>query len=80
MIPLKEGLYSIVNINPDLNDTIEQSNYKNLLNKELQFCISNKEKIIREIWFPGKMYPVLYILQRVPDPVLQMDRSIKANI
>lgn len=48
MIPLKEGLYSIVNINPDLNDTIEQSNYKNLLNKELQFCISNKEKIIRE--------------------------------
>ena len=53
MIPLKEGLYSIVNINPDLNDTIEQSNYKNLLNKELQFCISNKEKIIRE---SEKMY------------------------
>lgn len=48
MTLLKEGLYSIVNINPDLNDTIEQSNYKNLLNKELQFCISNKEKIIRE--------------------------------
>lgn len=48
MILLEEGLYSIVNINPDLNDTIEQSNYKNLLNKEFQFCISNKEKIIRE--------------------------------
>ena len=53
MIPLKEGLYSIVNINPDLNDTIEQLNYKNLQNKELQFCISNKEKIIRE---SEKMY------------------------
>ena len=48
MIHQKEGLCSIANINPDLNDTIEQSNYKNLLNKELQFCISNKEKIIRE--------------------------------
>lgn len=48
MIPLKEGLYSIVNVNPDPNDTIEESKYKNLLNKELQFCISNKEKIIRE--------------------------------
>ena len=48
MIPLKEGLYNIVNVNPDSNDTPEQSRYKNLLNKELQFCVSNKEKIIRE--------------------------------
>lgn len=48
MIPLKEGLYSIVNVNPNHSDTIEQLKYKNLLNKELQFCISNKEKIIQE--------------------------------
>lgn len=48
MIPLKEGLYSIVNVNLDPNDTIEQSKYKNLLNKELQFCIFNKEKNVRE--------------------------------
>lgn len=53
MIPLKEGLYSVIDINLNQSDTIEQTKYKNLLNKELQFCITNKEKIIRE---SGKIY------------------------
>ena len=53
MIPLKEGLYSIVDVNPDPSDTIEQSKYKSLLNKEFQFCVSNKGKIVRE---SGKIY------------------------
>ena len=48
MIPLKEGLYSIVNVNLDPNDTIEQSKYKNLLNKELQFCIFIKKKTLEK--------------------------------
>jgi protein AbiQ len=45
MIPIIEGTYSRVNINPDNNDTDEVKKYKDLLNKEYVFCL----KIINEV-------------------------------
>jgi protein AbiQ len=53
MIPIIEGTYSRVNINPDNNDTDEVKKYKDLLNKEYVFCL----KIIPEvIGKANKMY------------------------
>ena len=45
MIPVVDGVYSRVNINPDKNDTDEVRKYKDLLNKEYSFCL----KIINEV-------------------------------
>lgn len=45
MIPIVEGVYSRVNINPDKGDTDEVKKYKDLLNKEYSFCL----KIINEV-------------------------------
>lgn len=45
MIPIVDGVYNRVNINPDINDTDEIKKYKDLLNKEYTFCL----KIINEI-------------------------------
>ena len=45
MIPIKEGLYSTVNMNKQNSDTREQSQYKDLLNKEYTFCL----KIIDDV-------------------------------
>lgn len=47
MIPIKENLYSIVNTVIDSSDDIEVQKYKNLLDKELAFCVSNKEIIVK---------------------------------
>ena len=48
MIPLKAGYYSVVNINPDPLDSQDVLKYKQLLNKEYAFCVSNKDKIVKE--------------------------------
>ena len=45
MIPIIEGVYSRVNINPDDTDSDEIKKYKDLLNKEYSFCV----KIIDEV-------------------------------
>lgn len=45
MIPVVDGVYSRVNINPDKSDTDEVKKYKDLLNKEYSFCL----KIINEV-------------------------------
>lgn len=45
MIPVIDGVYSRVNINPHNNDTNEVKKYKDLLNKEYAFCL----KIINEV-------------------------------
>ena len=39
MIPIKEGLYSIVNMNKQDADPKEMCRYKDLLNKEYTFCL-----------------------------------------
>ncbi|MBO5353742.1 MAG: type III toxin-antitoxin system ToxN/AbiQ family toxin [Lachnospiraceae bacterium] len=45
MIPIVDGVYSRVNLNPDKKDTDEVKKYKDLLNKEYSFCL----KIIYEV-------------------------------
>ena len=45
MIPIVDGVYSRVNINPDKSDTNEFKKYKDLLNKEYSFCL----KLINEV-------------------------------
>lgn len=46
MIPVKEGTYSIVNLNKSLFDTLREEKYKDLLNKEYSFCLKNIDSII----------------------------------
>lgn len=45
MIPVVDGVYSRVNINPDGADTDDVKKYKDLLNKEYSFCL----KVINEV-------------------------------
>ena len=45
MIPIVEGAYCRVNINPEGTDTEQERKYKDLLNKEYSFCL----KIINEV-------------------------------
>lgn len=45
MIPIVDGVYSRVNINPEKGDSEELKKYKDLLNKEYSFCL----KIIDEV-------------------------------
>ena len=46
MIPVKDGVYSIVDFRLSDDDTDEERNYKNLLNKEYGFCVANTDKIV----------------------------------
>ena len=39
MIPIKDGVYSFVNINYSPTDTADEKKYKDLLNKEYAFCV-----------------------------------------
>lgn len=48
MIPVRDDIFSVVDINYDINDTPDIKNYKVLLNKEFSFCVSNKDKICKE--------------------------------
>ena len=45
MIPVVDGVYSRVNINPDGSDTSDIKKYKDLLNKEYSFCL----KVINDV-------------------------------
>lgn len=45
MIPVKNGVYNIVNINKDTSDSEDVAKYKDLLNKEYVFCL----KIINDL-------------------------------
>lgn len=48
MIPIKDGVYQTVNINVEATDDAEMKKYKELLNKEYSFCLSIKDKIVKE--------------------------------
>ncbi|MBR2046221.1 MAG: type III toxin-antitoxin system ToxN/AbiQ family toxin [Agathobacter sp.] len=39
MIPIKEGLYSVVDMKVNINDPSQVKKYKDLLNKEYSFCL-----------------------------------------
>lgn len=46
MFPVIDGVYTIVNLNYDNNDTEELKKYKDLLNKEYSFCLKIIDKVI----------------------------------
>ncbi len=48
MIPIKEGLYSEVNLNPSKNDSLAETKYKVLLNIEYSFCLKIIDTIIQK--------------------------------
>ena len=48
MIPIKQGLYTEVNLNPTANDTDSDKKYKVLLNIEYTFCIKIMNSIIQK--------------------------------
>ena len=46
MIPIVDGVYSRVNINPRDTDSDEVRKYKDLLNKEYSFCLKAIDEVI----------------------------------
>ncbi len=48
MIPIKDGLYTKVDLVVNSNDSIEVRNYKNLMNKEYSFCLKILTSIIQK--------------------------------
>lgn len=48
MIPVKDGCYSVVQLNVENEDSEETLKYKDLLNKEYSFCLKIIEEIIEK--------------------------------
>lgn len=46
MIPVKEGLYQKINLNPQDDESEEEKKYKDLLNKEYSFCLKIMDDVI----------------------------------
>ena len=47
MIPIVDGVYSKVDMNPSDGDTDDVKKYKDLLNKEYSFCLKMINEVIR---------------------------------
>ena len=48
MIPIKDGLYSVVDLNPSDSDSTELKKYKVLMNIEYAFCLKIMDSILRK--------------------------------
>lgn len=48
MLPIKDGLYTKVDLTIQTTDSIEVRNYKNLMNKEFSFCVKILPAIIQK--------------------------------
>lgn len=48
MIPIKDGLYTKVDLTHSDTDSLESRNYKNLMNKEYSFCLKIMDSIIQK--------------------------------
>lgn len=48
MFPVKECVYSKVDLIINQNDSIETKNYKNLMNKEFSFCVGILDSILQK--------------------------------
>ena len=46
MIPVKDGVYQNINLNPQDGDSEEEKKYKDLLNKEYSFCLKILDDVI----------------------------------
>lgn len=53
MIPIADGMYSKVDMNPSDGDTDDVKKYKDLLNKEYSFCLKVIDEVIRRV---NKLY------------------------
>ena len=48
MLPIKDGVYTKVDLTANSNDSAELRNYKNLMNKEYSFCLKILNSIIQK--------------------------------
>lgn len=48
MIPIKEGVYQKIDLNPASSDSEEEKKYKDLLNKEYSFCLKIMDDVIEK--------------------------------
>lgn len=48
MIPVKSGVYNVVNLNKEISDTPEMIKYKDLLNKEYSFCLKIIDDLVKK--------------------------------
>ncbi|MBR3813125.1 MAG: type III toxin-antitoxin system ToxN/AbiQ family toxin [Spirochaetaceae bacterium] len=48
MLPIKDGLYTRVDLIANQQDSVEERNYKNLMNKEFSFCLKILPSIIQK--------------------------------
>ncbi len=48
MIPIVDGVYSQVNLNPSVSDPDDVKKYKDLLNKEYSFCLKVVSDVIKK--------------------------------
>ena len=48
MIPIKEGVYNTININPNPSDTSNEIKYKHLLNKEYSFITKILDDVVKK--------------------------------
>ena len=58
MIPIKQGLYTEVNLNPASNDTKADKKYKVLLNIEYTFCLKIMNSIIQKARAQQNSHPL----------------------
>ena len=48
MLPIKDGLYTKVDLTARPDDTVDTRNYKNLMNEEFAFCVKILPQIIQK--------------------------------
>ena len=48
MLPIKDGLYTKVDLTHSDTDSVEARNYKNLMNKEYSFCLKIMDSVIQK--------------------------------
>ena len=48
MIPIKDGLYTKVDLTHSVEDSVKERNYKNLMNKEYSFCLKIMDSVIQK--------------------------------
>ena len=48
MLPIKDGLYTKVDLTASPDDTVDTRNYKNLMNEEFAFCVKILPQIIQK--------------------------------
>ena len=48
MIPIRDDVYTVVDINVKPTDSDDEKKYKHLLNKEYSFCVKIKDELVEK--------------------------------